>query len=121
MADQNQNEYERGVAAGQVLARLDSHDQHLGKINGSMENVAEEMHKLNRANTELLLAIQRLADAAAADRATVVTTATALEKAEAARREKSVRRWTPVERLIGLVFAVVALVGLIAWAIVQFH
>ena len=116
-----QTEYERGIAAGQVLARLDNHDQHLANINGSMEHVAAEMVKLNAGYTNLLLSIQRLGDAADSDRATVVTTATALEKADAARRDKSTIRWSPIERLIGILFAVVALIGLVAWVIVKFH
>jgi hypothetical protein len=118
---EDNSEYERGVAAGQVLSRLDSHDQHLSKINGSMDRVADELNKLNKLNVELLLAVQRLGDAANSDRATVITTATALEKAEAARRDKSVSRWTPVERLIGIAFAVVALIGLSAWVWFQLH
>jgi len=110
----DQTEYERGVAAGQVLSRLDSHDQHLNKINGSMERVADELKLLN-------LNVQHMADAAEADRAKAVVVAEALEK-EAAKRDKlNARRWTPVDRIIGIVFALVALASLAAWLIVHFH
>jgi hypothetical protein len=54
-----QSEYDRGLAAGSVLSRLDSHDQHLSKINGSMDRVADELLQLNRGQQALLLAVQR--------------------------------------------------------------
>jgi hypothetical protein len=120
-ADNNQSEYERGLAAGQVLSRLDSHDDHLAKINGSMGRVADELEKLRQLNQDLLMGIQRLGDAADSDRATVVTTATALEKAESARRDKSVSRWTPFERLIGIAFSIAALIGVLTYLILHFH
>jgi hypothetical protein len=117
MADEP-SEYERGVAAGQVLSRLDSHDQHLSKINGSMTDVASELKALNTANQDLLLAVQRLADAANADRATVITTAAALEKAEAARRTKNETHWTPFARMIAVIMAAAALLAAVGWLIV---
>jgi hypothetical protein len=115
------SEYERGVAAGQVLSRLDSHDQHLAKINGSMDRVASEMKRFNDVSQELLLAVQRLSDAADADRATVVTTATALEKAESARRDKSETHWTPFARMITVIVAVATLLAAIGWLIACLH
>jgi len=110
----DQSEYDRGVAAGQVLARLDSHDQHLAKINGSMDTVASELKRLN-------LNVQRMSDAAESDRTTAAATAAALEKAEIVREKNVARRWSPVERLIGLMFAVAALISVIAYLVVHFH
>jgi multidrug resistance efflux pump len=110
----DQSEYDRGVAAGQVLARLDSHDQHLSKINGSMDIVAHELKTLN-------MNVQRMNDAADADRAKAVVVADALDKADAARDKAAVRRWTPIERLIGMLFALVSLASLAAWLVVHVH
>jgi hypothetical protein len=108
-------EYERGVAAGQVLARLDAHDVHLARINGSMSDVAEQLKLLN-------MGVQRLADAAASDRATVITTAEALEKAEAARRDKSEIMWTPFARLIAIIAALAAVATVVGVLLsVQLH
>jgi vacuolar-type H+-ATPase subunit I/STV1 len=97
-------EYERG----RVDAILDEHTKHLLRINGSVERTADELH-------ELTLAIQRLADAADADRSTVKVTAEALKEAEAARRDKSASGWTPFQR--GL--ALLAGIGVIATIIFE--
>jgi hypothetical protein len=112
-------EYDRGVAAGQVLARLDSHEAHLSAINGSTERVAMELSRLSKGNAELLLSVQRLADAAEADRRTVIATAAALEKDEAQRRGNSERKWTPVQRLIAVLGVVIALLGVVALVLVS--
>jgi hypothetical protein len=110
-------EYERGVAAGQVLARLDSHDSHLGKINGSMERVADELARVRGQNAELLLTIQRLSDSAESDRKTVVTTATALEKADEARRNQEEAGWTPMQRMAIIAAVVVPVLTLVVYII----
>jgi outer membrane receptor for monomeric catechols len=88
---ENGSAYDRGVAAGEIAARLAGHDQHFGAINGSLGRMADEMH-------EMRLALQRLGDSAAADRATVVTTAVALKDAEEARRDATDTRWAPLQR-----------------------
>jgi t-SNARE complex subunit (syntaxin) len=116
MVSGEQSEYDRGVAAGSVLSRLDSHDKQLARINGSMERVADKLAKLESLDQAMLLAVQRLGDAASADRATVVTTAEALEKAEAARRDKTESRWSPMARLITVIVAIAVVAGVvIAW------
>jgi hypothetical protein len=96
-------DYDRGVAAGEIAQRLAGHDEHLAKINGSMDRVAGRLDAL-------VLAVQRLADATAADRATVVTTAAALKDADEARRATDVRHWTPFQRT----FAVIGAIGVVA-------
>jgi hypothetical protein len=116
MVSGEQSEYDRGVAAGSVLSRLDSHDKQLARINGSMDRVADKLAKLESLDQAMLLAVQRLGDAAQADRATVVTTAEALEKAEAARRDKTESRWSPMARLLAVVTVVAIIAGVvIAW------
>jgi len=101
--------YARGVSAGEIAQRLSDHDRHFGKLNGSMDDVARELHGLT-------LAVQRLGDAADADRATVITTATALEKADQARRDTSERHWSPLTRFgiaAGVVAAIATVIGVV--------
>jgi hypothetical protein len=102
--------YERGVSAGEIAQRLHDHDRHFEKINGSMGDVARELHGLT-------LAVQRLGDAADADRATVITTATALEKAGQARRDSSESRWSPMAKTIAVIGVIAGVVAAVAAAI----
>jgi hypothetical protein len=106
--------YDRGVAAGEILARLAGHDVHFATINGSMARVADEMH-------QLVLQVQRLGDAADADRSTVKTTAVALKDADDARRDQSATRWSPMARVIAVVGAVGAAVSTIAYLLATRH
>jgi hypothetical protein len=99
--------YERGVSAGEIAQRLKDHDRHFERLNGSLGDVARELHGLT-------LAVQRLGDAAEADRATVVTTATALEKQERQRRDQSESRWSPAMRLTVIIAALATVAGAIA-------
>lgn len=87
--------YERGEAAGQVIARLAGHDKHFASINGQLAALVKELHQLT-------LAVQRLGDEAIASAATAHTTATALEKADDARRKAAEHRWSPLQRLSAL-------------------
>lgn len=107
------DEYNRG----KVDATLSEHAQHLVKINGSIDRFAGVVAELTLATkgslAELTLAIQRLTDAADADRATVITTAKALEKAEAARRAKSAQGWTPFQRGLAVIGGLAAIAGII--------
>lgn len=96
-------DYDRGVAAGEIAQRLAGHDEHLAKINGSMDRVADELR-------ELRLQVQRLGDAMTSDRATVLTTAAALKDADDARRDKNTQHWTPFQRGI----AVIGAIGVVA-------
>jgi hypothetical protein len=109
-----QPEYDRGVAAGQVLERLSGHDQHFEKINGSLEKVAANLSDLN-------LGIQRLVDSAAADRATVLTTAKALKDADDARRDKGEQRWSPVQKLIAVTSGLAAAAVVVAEVLAHVH
>jgi septal ring factor EnvC (AmiA/AmiB activator) len=99
--------YERGVEAGRVEHTLQEHAEHLAKINGSMERVAQQLH-------ELVLAVQRLGDQAEARDATVIATAHALEKAEAARRASSERTWSPFAKIFAALGAAAAVAAVVA-------
>jgi hypothetical protein len=107
------SDYDQGVIAGRIDARLADHDRHLAKINGSMDRVADRLDALVTGSHDLLLAVQRLTDAAEADRQTVKVTAAALKEAEEARRDQSETRWTPMARLITVIVAVAVVAGVI--------
>jgi hypothetical protein len=104
------SDYDRG----RVDAILDEHTQHLAKINGSIDRFAGEVH-------DLVLAVQRLADSTAADRATVLTTAKALKDSDDARRDKGDRRWSPVQRLTAALGGLAAAGAVIAEIISHFR
>jgi hypothetical protein len=117
----DQSEYDRGVDAGKIEARLANHDEHLQTINGSIGRMAQETAALRtetvREIQALTLEVQRLADQATAragtvdaqrtsDKATVLTTAAALKDADIARRDKSADTWSPFQRAIAVLAAV---------------
>ena len=91
--------FSAGREAGRVDATLEDHSAHLSQINGSIDRFTNEV-------AALTLQIQRLGDAANADRQTVKVTAAALKDADDARRDKGTQRWTPWQRLIAVVAAV---------------
>ena len=93
-------EYDRGVAAGEIAQRLKEHDGHLGAINGSIDATAKALDRLT-------MTVQRLADAADADRAKALALATGLKDADEVRRNTETQRWSPMTR-IGLVLGAVA-------------
>jgi len=105
LAVTEQTPYGKGLEAGKVLQRLDGHDAHLERINGSMEKVATELAGVK-------LALQRLADQAVSRDATVITTAAALKDAEQARRDQAERSWSPVSRLSLVLGVLVSLTAL---------
>jgi hypothetical protein len=98
--------FERGAAAGEVAARLKAHDEHFARINGSLGDVAREMHGLT-------LAVQRLGDQAVSRDATVLTTAKALKEAEEARRDKTEQAWSPVAKVFAVIAAAATVIGLL--------
>jgi hypothetical protein len=124
---ENRSEYDRGVAAGEIATRLQNHEEHLSKINGSMEDVAHELSGVK-------LTLQRMADSMDADRRTVVTTAEALkqerESTAAAlastriqQKETAERRWTPFQRGAVIIGAIAATTGLLVFVLthITFH
>lgn len=106
MTGEDGAEFRRGRAQGETDTTLAEHAAHLAKINGSMERLASEMHNL-------VLAVQRLGDAAAGDRATVITTAKALKDADDARVAASDTRWSPMARAITVIVAVAVVAGVV--------
>lgn len=94
---------------GKIAQRLDAHDAHLDKINGSMAEVATRLSGVE-------LQMQRLADNAIAASATAIATALAIEKADTARRAASDSSWSPWQKIITIGLAVIAAAGLyLAW------
>jgi hypothetical protein len=96
--------YERGHAAGEIAARLAGHDRHFAAINGSLADLAREMHGL-------VLAVQRLGDQADATAKTTISTAAALASADQARRDLTERRWSPFQKLIAVIGCVLGVAG----------
>ena len=103
-------EYDRGVAAGEIAQRLKEHDGHLGAINGSIDATAKALDRL-------AMQVQRLADAADADRAKAVALATGLKDADEARRNTETQRWSPLTRLGVILGAVAAGIAIVAFAL----
>lgn len=111
MSATSTDEFRRGHVAGEINARLAGHDAHFLKINGSID-------ASKAALDGLAMQVQRLADQAIARDATVLTTATALEKADTARRAKSEQSWSPVAKILALFGPMLTALGLyIAWSL----
>jgi len=118
------DEYERGIQD----QRLQGHDDHLKKINGSLELIAKDTTGIKGELMSLHLAFQRLADAVDANQQTVATTAAAveaerkstagaLETQRIALKDSSEKRWSPLGRAVALITIVSALAALITWLI----
>jgi hypothetical protein len=114
VAETPKEAFERGAAAGEIAARLAGHDEHFAKINGSIGDMATELHAV-------ALAVQRLGDQAISRDATVVTTAAALKDAEEARRDKTEQRWSPLTRLSVVVGTIAAAGGLLLTIYLALH
>lgn len=99
------DEFERGKVQGRTDNRLDDHDDHFAKLNGSVVVLGAKVE-------ELTLAIQRLIDQGTANAATVLTTAAALKDAEAARRDRTEQSWSPFAKVITVLAVVIAAAGL---------
>lgn len=127
---ENGSAFDRGVAAGEIGQRLKEHDAHLAKINGSMADVARRLETQGVTLGEMKMQVQRMADAMTADRATVATTADAVEKERASTatavekerttlRDSTERRWSPLSRIgitVGILGGLAALVTTILLA-----
>lgn len=98
----NSDDYERG----RVDELLRQHGDHLSKINGSMEHVADELHGLR-------LDIQKLTQAADSDRGTVITTAKALRDAEETRRARAERGWSPFQKFSVVIASIASSIAII--------
>jgi hypothetical protein len=109
MTQRGDDDYQRG----RVDAILEDHSTHLRKINGSIDRFADEVAKL-------VLAVQRLGDAADADRSTVKTTAQALKEAKEASDKVSEKHWTPFQRGLAAIAGLTGL-GALAYEIFSRH
>lgn len=114
----------RGTEEGRVAAVLAQHGQHLAKINGSMEKVANALEASNEEQHAMRMEMAKIRQQAAADADTRVALAAALEKAEQARREKdkdtaealrvkSDETWQPYAKALAVLVALVAVAGFI--------
>jgi hypothetical protein len=104
MAETSPGAYDRGVKAGEIAEQLRRHDIHFSEINGSIDRTA-------RALEGLRLDVQRLADQAESDAKTRIATAQALKDAEDVRRNTAETRWTPVQRGIAVLGALLTAAG----------
>ena len=113
---ENGSAYDRGVAAGEIAARLANHDMHFANINGSVLRLADDLAALR-------LELQRQADMASAERQAVVAVAEALKQAELTRQEqlretRAVRqdtaqlRWSPLMRFAAVIGTLAAVAGI---------
>lgn len=103
------SEWDRGHAAGETEERLRGHDQ-------KFDLIAEALTQIKADLARLTLEVQRLGDAAASDRATVISTAAALKDAEEARRAAAETRWSPLARVglaIGILAAIASVIAIV--------
>ena len=89
MTETTQEAFERGATAGRIEQRLTEHEDHLLRINGSIERGAAATEDVAKELNALHLAVQSLADSVASERAV-----------EEARREESDYAWTPLQRVV---------------------
>lgn len=108
--------FARGQASGKVDARLEGHDDHFHRINGSIDRLASAAEQQAHGIQALILVVQRLTDKIDASDVRVIATAKALREAEDARRDKNEQGWSPLARWstgIGILVAVVGLAVLL--------
>jgi hypothetical protein len=104
-AEELEEAFRRGAAAGEVQERLATHDRHFGTINGQLSAIAGRM-------SDLVLNVQRLADqqGARAEREAMVTQA--LKDATAAEMARRDRAWTPWSKALALIGGLVGVAAL---------
>ena len=110
MPTDEQDAYDRGKVAGELARKVAEQGEHLDRINGSMERVADRL-------AALVQGVKAVEQQMAADKETRVATAQALKDAEDARRRADETRWSPLARvslLVGVAVGVVTLVVLLA-------
>src|SRR5260221_14781431 len=96
---ENHSEFDRGVAAGEIAARLASQDRILAGQDRTLAAQNRSLADIRTTEHDLAMKLQRLANASAADRETGKATAAALEAARDARREARETGWAPLARL----------------------
>ena len=103
--------YRRGVGAGRIEQRLQGHDDHFQKINGSIDSMTEALQSLTeelRANVTLFSAnvTSDRRDAGERERVAVTVAAALVEKASSVREGKT-NRWTAWQRWFAVVGAII--------------
>src|SRR5258708_27482557 len=84
---ENHSEFDRGVAAGEIAARLASQDRILAGQDRTLAAQNRSLADISTTVHDLAMKLQRLADASPADRETVKSTPPALKAPAEARRE----------------------------------
>lgn len=105
------SDYDRGVTAGGIEARLANHDRHFEVINGSIVDGKNATLGLRDEIHELRLAIQQLADQAKASAEAAIKTAFALKEADEARRNSADQRWSPWQKMLAILAGISVVVG----------
>ena len=109
--EENAAAYARGQDAGRIEQRLQGHDEHLRKINGSIDSMTQALRSLTeelRGNVTLFSAnvTADRRDASERDRIAAVR----VEEAGIAESQRTVR-WTAWQRWFAVVGAIVLLVN----------
>ncbi|WP_444950636.1 hypothetical protein [Micromonospora ureilytica] len=110
-ADEAAAAYARGLDAGRIEQRLHGHDEHLRRINGSIDSMTQALTYLTeelRANATLFSAnvTEGRRDASERDRIAAVR----VEEAGIVASQRTVR-WTAWQRLFAVVGAIVLVVN----------
>src|SRR5260370_35882766 len=92
---ENHSEFDRGVAAGEIAARLASQDRILAGQDRTLAAQNRSLADISTTAHDLAMKLQRLAHASAADREPVKPTAPALKAAAETRPEAGAARWGP--------------------------
>jgi hypothetical protein len=109
-------DYDRGHREGGQDARMAAYDIHFRDINGSIRDFAKEMGELNSGVTGLRSDIRAILASMEAAERTRIATAAALKEQEEARRDKNTDSWTPLQRGLAVIAALVGVASLaIAW------
>jgi len=111
MTETTQDAFDRGVAAGEIAARLANHDIHFTSINGHIGDLVGEIHGMR-------LDIQRLADHAEASAKTVLATAEAIRNADDTRTTSSNRSWSPWFRAFAVLSALATVLSILTMIVV---
>ena len=107
-------EFDRGVAAGQIDQRLAEHDKHFSRINGSIADVASELHQVS-------LSIQRLGDQALSRDEAARLVSQALKDSTEQAAQIANKRWAPWARTLALITGVVGLLSIATTVILLFN
>ncbi len=99
-------EFQRGKETGAIVTQLAQHEARLSAINGAITKAADAMVQVG-------LLLQGITDRLDASAATVIATADALAKANAARREKEDNNWSPFAKTVAITGALGVLAGIL--------